>query len=1050
MKVFMSQMKFFCKQLILLVVVPVLLLLAQPSYGQEGGRMLLSMEMSADRRSAEVFVPSGYTKVILMRFDPRSGWRNAVTRNVSTDKIVFALPRTPKTTQWRAMGIFPAKLPQRKFPESFYKGKRAFGNSIATQKSGPRSAAPDGLMLGNASVQTGTGVESVNSQPVEADIWKVDGTKIYFFNQLRGLQVIDVANPRAPLLLASLRLPAMGEDLYLLPGTGDVRELILITQATNADYTAKTLIRVVRFADQKLEIVHEMEVSGYTSDSRMMGDRLILATTEWVANHDNQVWQGYRSRCQLSQWKIRSGEAPIAGEKFELSGSQPIIAAGSDWLAASVTPDGKWSESEVSVFSFGQNGLVRMQGMPIRPAGGIRDKFKMQWKNHVLTTISERRDQDTSWRPVTILENFRVWSPDVIAPTVITESPISSLELAAGESLYATRFAGEKAYIVTFLQTDPLWVVDLRDENQPVVAGHIEVPGWSTYLETIGDLLFSVGWESNTVAASLFDVADPAEPKLLRRINLGTEGSYSEAAWNEKALKLLPNAGLAMIPLSYYDSATNQQKSQVQLLDVDLTKRDLVSRGVIDHQFDARRSEALGDSVISISQRSFIAADISNRDKPEILSELKLAWPVDEILEAGSYLIHIEKGNFWSAEHPTARVTLANHTEEILAEVDLGEGRVNRAELRDGKLYILRDSGGFNSWYYRPIFPGFHSSARKIQLDVFDASALPRVSHLGSHEVEIGGQYQVSRSGLLWPQPNRPTVLLEQQFFYYRPYFPIVIDMPLMINGGMVGIASANGINASVKPWSPARELSQVLAFDVSDPAAITAAAPVPIGTSETILNGVASAADGLIVVGASDNGAYWFRGNTAMKENIQSMHVIQVASSGLPVVRPAIDLPSDLVAVTELDQAGFLAWTRTSRWSGASESQITVSASDGFDAYEITSQTFKALGQISAWGRNFVASQGSEVKQFSLDQNGKFNAGNSVTFPYHVSHLRVERNVLVAATWNSVSVVTLGETTPTTWNFQAWGLNAEMIRVAQDGDLLVPFGRYGAERIDR
>ena len=274
---------------------------------------------------------------------------------------------------------------------------------------------------------------------------------------------------------------------------------------------------------------------------------------------------------------------------------------------------------------------------------------------------------------------------------MVTNPFLGRLELASGESLFATRFAGDKAYVVTFLQTDPLWVVDLTDPLLPVVAGHIEVPGWSTHLEPIGNFLFSVGWESNTIAASLFDVTNAAAPRLLRRLNLGAAGSYSEAAWDEQALKVLPDAGLAMIPLTSYNETTGKSKASVQLIDLDLTAGDLALRGSISHDFDARRSDLIGSTVVSISQRALVAADISDRDAPSILSEVALAWPVDLVLAAGAHLIHIESGTDYMQGRATARVSPARQTESILAETDLGAGIVKGR--RTARRKTLRPAG---------------------------------------------------------------------------------------------------------------------------------------------------------------------------------------------------------------------------------------------------------------------------------------------------------------------------------------------------------------------
>src|SRR5690606_3410103 len=56
-----------------------------------------------------------------------------------------------------------------------------------------------------------------------------------------------------------------------------------------------------------------------------------------------------------------------------------------------------------------------------------------------------------------------------------------------GEALHGIRFAGTTAYAVTFLQTDPFYVLDLRDPRSPRVTGEVELPGFSSYLHPVGE-----------------------------------------------------------------------------------------------------------------------------------------------------------------------------------------------------------------------------------------------------------------------------------------------------------------------------------------------------------------------------------------------------------------------------------------------------------------------------------------------------------------------------------------------------------------------------------
>lgn len=92
--------------------------------------------------------------------------------------------------------------------------------------------------------------------------------------------------------------------------------------------------------------------------------------------------------------------------------------------------------------------------------------------------------------------------------------------IAEGELIKSARFMGDTAYMVTFVQTDPLFVIDLTDPEKPEIAGEVKLPGFSEYLHPVGNgLLVGIGvggTETGTDGSgkiSLFDVTDPASPK---------------------------------------------------------------------------------------------------------------------------------------------------------------------------------------------------------------------------------------------------------------------------------------------------------------------------------------------------------------------------------------------------------------------------------------------------------------------------------------------------------------------------------------------------------
>lgn len=103
-----------------------------------------------------------------------------------------------------------------------------------------------------------------------------------------------------------------------------------------------------------------------------------------------------------------------------------------------------------------------------------------------------------------------------------------------GETIHGVRFVGDTAYVVTFLQTDPFWVLDLSTPTAPRIVGELQIPGFSAYLHPIGDgHVVGFGPDGNgRVAARLFDVGDPANPSVVDELTLGDD---STVAWDHHA-----------------------------------------------------------------------------------------------------------------------------------------------------------------------------------------------------------------------------------------------------------------------------------------------------------------------------------------------------------------------------------------------------------------------------------------------------------------------------------------------------------------------------------
>jgi len=83
------------------------------------------------------------------------------------------------------------------------------------------------------------------------------------------------------------------------------------------------------------------------------------------------------------------------------------------------------------------------------------------------------------------------------------------------EEIYAVRYVGDTAYVVTFRRIDPFHVVDLSDPTEPEELGELELPGFSSYLHPVDDdHVLGVGEENGKVKTVLFDVSDPSNPTI--------------------------------------------------------------------------------------------------------------------------------------------------------------------------------------------------------------------------------------------------------------------------------------------------------------------------------------------------------------------------------------------------------------------------------------------------------------------------------------------------------------------------------------------------------
>lgn len=133
--------------------------------------------------------------------------------------------------------------------------------------------------------------------------------------------------------------------------------------------------------------------------------------------------------------------------------------------------------------------------------------------------------------------------------TTVGEVKLENTEVR--ETIQSVRFIGNKAYVVTFQQKDPFFVVDMSKPTEPRVAGKLEIPGYSSYLHPYDEnRVIGVGMENNNVKLSLFDVTNVNAPTEIAKIIVQGDYTSSEVLYEPKAFLFDKQKELLVIPVS--------------------------------------------------------------------------------------------------------------------------------------------------------------------------------------------------------------------------------------------------------------------------------------------------------------------------------------------------------------------------------------------------------------------------------------------------------------------------------------------------------------------
>ncbi|HTI68839.1 MAG TPA: beta-propeller domain-containing protein [Candidatus Limnocylindria bacterium] len=563
-------------------------------------------------------------------------------------------------------------------PPAFYTGSTNFtplvtasdpALTVSYSTAGPTGASAD-QFVGDRSA----------TSVVESDIWSVDSNTVYFFNQYRGLQVIDVTQPATPVLKATLPLADAGEQMYVLSSTGPGNAWIALVTRPSCGFGDSSIV-LVKVTDGVPSIQSRLPLDGSVVESRLIGNRLITASIKnnyyYGVVYFTAALTTIEPSTTVTSFDLTDPAHPGAAKSTAVTISASVVSATDKYFMLSGYGSDSQDTGFYSTYKVQVLDISDPESAPVgigyaKTAGYVSDKFKLTATATALTVVSQVPSQwiynsDPKGNGGTLQPTRAVVEAFSLTPSKNLKK-LGSLDLVTNESLFGTRFSGDRLYVVTFRQIDPLWIVDLSSPTNLTVKGHLQVPGYSTFLQPLGDQLLTLGVLTNRVTASLFDVSDTSKPFLVSQATLGDGYSGTEANWNEKAFSVYPEAGLILLPW-WGQRGTNQWFQGVQLLD--LSTNGVATRGVIARDSTPRRVALTSPTnFVSITSQELFTADISDRDNPVIEGSASLLFHVDRVLVWGDALVELSATGTESyvqlapsglPEAPVSRVTLTNY-----------------------------------------------------------------------------------------------------------------------------------------------------------------------------------------------------------------------------------------------------------------------------------------------------------------------------------------------------------------------------------------------------
>lgn len=434
-----------------------------------------------------------------------------------------------------------------------------FGNVVNDGASKDEIAMPDSGIIYEESVDTsvnssatGThGTTNVQVQGIdEDDIIKNDGRYIYVLSD-SSVKIIDAVNMK---LMSKTDFESRGSNgMYIYKN---------ILAVVGHDYTEnnQTVLGIYDITDKsKPKLINEFSQDGGYFSSRLIGGRIILLSQYYVYPENINISKGYAVYDEIVPHYTVNGVCEhIAPERITILPQQDSYSETYTVMTSVDLDSDGFQPVTSSVLGTGENIYCTAENL-----------YVCDTKYNYTETVTDDIVSVTNNGPTTIIHRFSLKGSTVkpeatgevdgrmlnqfsidekgeyirVATTTGTANSVYVLDkslkeiskitdIAKGETIQSVRYIGDYGYVVTFRQTDPLFVIDFKDMKNPKIVGELKIPGFSSYLHPFNGYLVGIGRDgddngaTDALKVSLFDISDPTNPKEIDRFIV--QNAYAE------------------------------------------------------------------------------------------------------------------------------------------------------------------------------------------------------------------------------------------------------------------------------------------------------------------------------------------------------------------------------------------------------------------------------------------------------------------------------------------------------------------------------------------